>query len=202
MIGIVDLNCCNIGSVRNMLDYLNIENIIIKDKEFLSNCSKIILPGLGSFDYAIKNMHDLDLFDEIKIQILNNKKPILGICLGMHILGTSSEEGKLSGLNVLDMQVKKFKKISENDLVPHMGWNTASVEKDNILFKDMSLGSKFYFVHSYYIPQNKFTVSSTNYISKFSSSVNLDNIYGVQFHPEKSHKYGMKILENFYTYAK
>jgi imidazole glycerol-phosphate synthase subunit HisH len=202
MIGIVDLNCCNIGSVRNMLDYLNIENIIIKDKSFISSCSKLILPGLGSFDYAIKNMHDLNLFDELKIQILNNKKPILGICLGMHILGSTSEEGNLRGLNVLDMVVKKFRKNLENDLIPHMGWNTADIEKDNILFKDMSYNSKFYFVHSYYIPRNKFTVSSTNYISKFSSSINFENIYGVQFHPEKSHKYGMKILENFSTYAK
>lgn len=202
MIGIVDLNCCNIGSVRNMLNYLNIENIIIKDKSFLSSCSKLILPGLGSFDYAINNMHELDLFNELKFQILNKKKPILGICLGMQILGSNSEEGKLTGLNVLDLEVKKFKKNSENDLIPHMGWNTTNIEKDNILFKDMDHDSKFYFVHSYYIPKNKFTVSSTNYIIQFSSSINLDNIYGVQFHPEKSHKYGMKILENFSAHAK
>ena len=201
MIGIIDLNCCNIASVQNMLNYLNIDNKVVIKREELKNVKKLILPGLGSFDYAIENFHALNMFNEVKHKVLNEKIPILGICLGMQLLAKKSEEGNLEGLGFFNVRVKKFIKKKENDLIPHMGWNTCHLKKKSQLFEDFSEESKYYFVHSYYITLNENTVTSTNYIEEFSSSISSNNIHGVQFHPEKSHKYGMRLLENFSKYA-
>jgi len=196
MIGIIDYGMGNVGSVESMINYLGCHKTkIIKKKSELLLVDKLILPGVGTFDNGMKNLKDYGLLDELNKQVLNNKKPILGICLGMQLLMDKSEEGKLGGLGWIKGDCKKFKFVDKSLKVPHMGWNVASPITNELCDNN----SRFYFVHSYYVEciEKDNIMLKTNYGIEFVSGVSKDNIFGVQFHPEKSHKYGMDLMEKF-----
>ncbi|PWR70100.1 imidazole glycerol phosphate synthase subunit HisH [Methanospirillum stamsii] len=200
MILIIDIGMGNIGSILNMIKYLNFTANISRNKEDILSAEKIILPGVGSFDNAMKRLHEYDLISALNEQVIHKRKPILGICLGIQLFARKSEEGKEKGLGWLDAETIRFKLDSEGSLkVPHMGWNTALPIDNPVLFKGMGLEPKFYFVHSYHLQCNDPTdiLSVTHYGYDFPSSIKHDNIYGVQFHPEKSHKFGKKLFYNF-----
>lgn len=196
---IIDYGMGNLGSVLNMLKYLGYDATITDEKDKIKNAGKIILAGVGSFDHAIQNLSDLNIICILKEKVLTDKIPILGICLGMQIFGNSSEEGDLPGLGWVDADVVRF---NNNDLklkIPHMGWNTVKPQKESVLLLNMSDMNRYYFVHSYYMRciESKDILLTTHYGFDFTSAVEKGNIYGVQFHPEKSHRHGMNILKNF-----
>jgi imidazole glycerol-phosphate synthase subunit HisH len=200
-IHIINLGTCNIGSVSNMLNYIGVESIVVNKKEELKNVKKIILPGVGSFDTNLKRLHELELFDIIKDLVEEKKIPILGICLGMHLFCKKSEEGSGDGFGFFDANVIKFNfdKSFGKILIPHMGWNDVLIMKKTKLIKEIETNKRFYFVHSYHVKCFDETdiMLITNYGYDFHSGISKNNIYGVQFHPEKSHKFGMEVLKNF-----
>jgi imidazole glycerol-phosphate synthase subunit HisH len=202
MITIVDYKMGNVGSIKNMLSRIGCESKITRSKNELKDSKAIILPGVGAFDNAMRNLRDFGLIDLLNELVINEKKPVLGICLGMQIMAKSSEEGVLDGLNWVDAEVKKFDFDAKyKHKTPHMGWNDISTKKESILFNDVNGYSKYYFVHSYHIStsNDENILATTNYGYEFVSAIQNNNIFGVQFHPEKSHKHGMKILKNFAT---
>ena len=199
MIVIVDYGLGNLGSVKNMISKIGFESLISDRPDDISRASKLILPGVGSFDKGVSRLHDLGLFDVISHRVSSNKIPILGICLGMQLLTRGSEEGKLSGFGFFDADAVKFKfKQDEALKIPHMGWNTVQIEKESRLFRANGV-YKFYFVHSYAVKcdDRSDILTSSRYGSEFASSISKENIFGVQFHPEKSHIYGKELLGNF-----
>ena len=186
----------NYRSIYNMLKKIGGNAVICSKVEDLNKCKKIILPGVGSYDNAVEKLESSGFEKIIKDKVLSGS-PFLGICLGMHLLGNKSEEGELRGLNLIPGKVVKFPQ--NNKLrVPHMGWNSVNFI-DKVISKNLIGHNKFYFVHRYYfIPENPLHNGGyTTYGAKFSSFIKKENIYGVQFHPEKSHKYGMILLKNF-----
>ena len=200
MITILDYGLGNIGSLKNMLKRLN-QNVIITSKpEHILNSKKLIIPGVGSFDKAISNINNvIGLKEALNVKALNDKIPILGICLGMQLLTRKSEEGILNGFNWIPGEVKKFKS-SKDFKVPHMGWNEVKTNNKKLkILENIDKGSRFYFVHSYYVEvdNKKHSLFKTTFNISFDSGIYRDNLYGVQFHPEKSHKFGMNILKNF-----
>lgn len=197
MITIIDYGMGNLGSIANMIKKVGDRSQISSDIEVILNSDKLILPGVGSFDKGMINLKESGLFDAINKKVLVDKIPILGICLGMQLMTNSSEEGKEKGLSWVDAETIKFAK--SNLKVPHMGWNTISHEKNSQLFDDYDLEKRFYFVHSYYVRSNSENdiLTTTSYGTEFVSSFEKDNIIGVQFHPEKSHKFGMSLMKNF-----
>jgi len=200
MITIINYKMGNLGSIQNMLKKIGEKSIITNDLAVIEKAKKIILPGVGSFDRAMKNLEDLDLIPILNKKILEEKTPVLGICLGMQLLAGFSEEGNVSGLGYIKGKVKKFNFSNKANLkIPHMGWNTINFAKEHKLLSGLSEEPRFYFVHSFYFEcQNKEDVLSvTNYGGSFVSSVARDNIMGTQFHPEKSHRFGMQLLNNF-----
>jgi len=201
MIAIIDYGMGNVGSIKNMFSRIGIESIITSKQEDIIIANGIILPGVGAFDKAIQNLSKLDLFSTLNHIAINNKKPILGICLGMQIMAKHSEEGSLEGLGWIDAEVRKFNfNENYNNLkIPHMGWNNIILKKKSKLISDNDQKSRYYFVHSYYLHANKRKdiLAETQYGIQFACSIEKNNLFGVQFHPEKSHKYGMKILRNF-----
>jgi len=200
MIAIIDYDMGNVGSIKNMLEHIGIEAMITGDHNEILNADHIIIPGVGSFDQGMQNLIDRGLDRVIKHAALTLKKPILGICLGMQLLGMKSEEGKLNGLGLIDFENIRFKFSSDLKLhVPHMGWNQVAIQQDDLFVKDLDSSYRFYFVHSYYAKckNSKNILMRSNYGIDFTASVKEDNVYGVQFHPEKSHHFGMKILMNF-----
>lgn len=193
IIGIIDYKLGNLGSLSNILDEMSQEYIISSDPNELIKCEKLILSGVGSFDRGIKNLKSLKLDEFIINQVKDNKIKILGICLGFQILGKSSEEGILEGLNLIPINFKKFE--SNNKKVPHIGWNFCINEDDSIFN-----GELFYFVHSYYgepTKQKNASIGYSCYDELFISYYQKDNVAGCQFHPEKSHDNGLKTLKNF-----
>ena len=196
MITIIDLGIGNLGSLKNMFDHLDISCEVKSDYNSIIKAKKIVLSGVGSFDSAMNKINSSkELRKILNDLVLIKKVPVLGICLEMQIMLESSEEGKELGLAWVKGTVKRFNK----DLsikVPHMGWNIAENTKKNFLSDTQQ---KYYFVHSYYVDlKNKNDcIMKTNYGIKFVSGISKNNIYGVQFHPEKSHKNGMSVLKNF-----
>ncbi len=199
MITIIDYNVGNLGSIRNMLRKLEIDSEITSDIEIINKATKIILPGVGAFDAGMKSLNNLDLIEILNKKVLTEKIPILGICLGMQLLTKRSEEGKLSGLSWIDAETKKFRFADNKFKIPHMGWNYVRQKKKSVLFDMMYNEPRFYFVHSFYVQtENESDIlCNTEYNINFCSAIEKDNILGVQFHPEKSHKFGMKLLKNF-----
>ena len=200
MVVIIDYDIGNTKSILSMLSFLSIPAKIsrwIKDIELATH---FILPGVGAFDTAMSKLYQYGLIDILNHAALVEKKPILGICLGAQLLGKSSEEGKLPGLGWLDMEVKK---ISDHGFKnPHMGWNTVFPRIDsNDYFKEIGEPWRFYFMHSYYMycRDKNLILATTTYGDEFVSAVKKDNIMGVQFHPEKSHKFGKLLLKSFYN---
>jgi len=198
MIGIIDYGMGNVGSIFNMLRVLGVESKICFNTQMLMNCDKIILPGVGSYDNAINNLQSRGFIDVI-IKKVEKGDLFLGICLGMQLLGSQSDEGKSKGLNIIPGKVLKFPP-DQKFKVPHMGWNLVSYN-NNSLSENLE-GNRYYFVHNYYfIPKDSSHIlGQTNYIIDFVSCIKRDNVFGVQFHPEKSHKYGMNLLKKFASY--
>jgi glutamine amidotransferase len=197
---IIDYGMGNIGSIINMFKYLGIDALVSSDNEMISSADKLILPGVGNFDRAVENINSLNLNETIKEMALVKKVPFLGICLGMQLMCKESEEGKLPGLSLVDALVKKFNFSKDSNMkVPHMGWDYIDIQKESTIMHDLDNKSKFYFVHSYFVSCKDVSdvLTYTTYGKEFVSSFEKDNIIGVQFHPEKSHKYGISLFKNF-----
>ena len=200
MIVIVDYGSGNIGSIRNMFKKVGVkEPVCSGSPEDILAADKLILPGVGSFDNGMKNLREKGLIEILNKKVIEQNTPILGICLGMQLLTKSSEEGVEKGLGWLDAKTVKFQFNSGQKLkIPHMGWNYVIVKKENSLI-DIEGKKRFYFVHSYYVectnPND--VLAQANYHFDFTCMVQKDHIMGAQFHPEKSHKFGMKLFENF-----
>jgi len=183
-----------------MLKRLGIEASISSDSTDILRAEKLIISGVGSFDQAMKSLIDSGLLEPLNEKVLRRKAPILGICLGMQLFSKSSEEGKLEGLGWIDAKTVKFKFAEQNKLkIPHMGWNTIKEKDNSSLFRDMPESLRFYFAHSYHVVCNREenVISRTFYGLDFVSALQKDNIFGVQFHPEKSHRFGLRLLKNF-----
>lgn len=197
---IIDYGMGNIGSIVNMLKYLGLKAIVSSEESIISKADKIILPGVGHFDQAIKNIDNLFLREIINETALIKKTPFLGICLGMQLMCNSSEEGTLSGLALVDAKVNKFTFSHDTNLkVPHMGWNYIQTAKKSKILDSLDDTSRFYFVHSYFVKcQNENDIlTKTTFGFDYASSFEKDNLIGVQFHPEKSHKFGITLFKNF-----
>lgn len=202
MITIVDYGMGNLGSIKNMFKYIGVETTIESVVDKIKNASKILLPGVGSFDTAMKKINESDLKEVLNEKALKEQVPVLGICLGMQLLTNCSEEGSLGGLGWIDAKTMSFKnRIDKKYRIPHMGWNIVNKSNVSLLtngFEEFD-ETRFYFVHSYFVKveDEKNSILKTNYGVEFDSAIQKDNIYGAQFHPEKSHKFGMKLFENF-----
>lgn len=182
-----------------MLAYLGIKSIISSDITEIAAADRLILPGVGHFQYGMEQLEQLGLVEVLKKEVLENKKPVLGICLGMQLLTTHSEEGDVKGLGFVDAQTKKFQWQDKSLKVPHMGWNEVEFQKDSFLCSGLKPKPRYYFVHSYYVEcaNREDILCTTMYGQEFVSGFQYQNIFGLQFHPEKSHKFGMELLANF-----
>lgn len=196
---IVDYGVGNLGSIANMLKKAGVDNRISAEPSEIRRADRLILAGVGAFDNGMRNLADRGLID-----VLNEKAatgtPILGLCLGMQLMGRTSEEGTLPGLGWIDARAKRFRPAPGTDLkVPHMGWNTVRPLRTHRLLKDLDDGSRFYFVHSYYVEcaDPAVELGRTTYGHEFCSAMAAGNLTGVQFHPEKSHRFGLALLSNF-----
>lgn len=198
MICIIDYGLGNVTAIKNALDFLNVKSFISSNIEDIQNISKFILPGVGTFDDAMNKLKKNNLDNFIKTKIKDKNTTLLGICVGMQVLANTSEEGNSKGLGLIDGDLVKFN-YQKNNKIPHLGWNFV-YEKDNIKLFDNIDDPKFYFLHSYYIKNTnlKTNVSFSKFGEfEFIAAVNYKNIFGVQFHPEKSHDYGLKLFKNF-----
>lgn len=201
MIAIVNYGLGNITAFANVYDKLNIPFRIARKSGDFDDATKIIVPGVGSFDYAMQRLNDSGMREALDNKVLNEKVPVIGICVGMQMLAKTSEEGVLPGLGWMDGEVKKFVLSSDSSTmrIPHMGWNTIEPVHRNGLLKGMDDESRFYFLHSYYFkcanPSD--IIATTHYDIEFDCAVKSGNVYGVQFHPEKSHAWGVELLRNF-----
>ncbi|MCX8059000.1 MAG: imidazole glycerol phosphate synthase subunit HisH [Spirochaetes bacterium] len=202
-ITIINYNLGNPGSILNMVKKAGYSAIISSNIDDINKATKLILPGVGAFDNGINNLKELNLFDILNEKVLIKKIPILGICLGMQLMTKSSEEGKEKGFGWINAETKKFNFTAienKNLKIPHMGWNIVNLRKNSKLFYGMeNQENRFYFVHSYAVNCFDLTdiLTTTFYGYDFVSSFEKENIIGVQFHPEKSHKFGMQLLKNF-----
>ena len=199
-VGIINYGIGNVSAFKYAFKKLNCEAYIVDKPEQISDSTHLILPGVGSFDYAMDLIHKSGLISSISEGVLIKKKPILGVCVGMQIIFEKSEEGEKEGFGWIKGKVKKFKfSNAEKIKIPHMGWNTIkNIESENKLCKKLN-GHEFYFLHSYYcVPENKdLIISTTEYGAEICAVVQQNNILGCQFHPEKSHDSGLKVLSNF-----
>ena len=202
MIGILNYGMGNIGSVANMLRYIDCKFLIIENSEQLKNVEKVILPGVGRFDKAMENINAMpNMKNTLDYLALEKKIPMLGVCLGMQILTNFSEEGNVPGLGWIDGKTHKFKAL--NDMkIPHMGWNEVRIVQEHPVLADIQPGDEFYFVHSYFPkPQDsKAVLAVTDYEGDFTCAIGKDNYIGTQFHPEKSAQVGLQLLANFATW--
>jgi glutamine amidotransferase len=199
MITIIDLGLGNVGSIKNMIHRLGKYSLITNSSEEINKATKLILPGIGTFDNAISKLNKLGLQGVLEDKVLHHNVPILCICLGMQLLAKGSEEGNMAGLGWVDGYVKKFK-LDNGLKVPHMGWNDVKVKKDSKLFsKTTSDDQRFYFVHSYHFVCDKESdvLCTAQYGHEITAAIERKNIYATQFHPEKSHKYGLDLLNSF-----
>ena len=201
MITIVDYGVGNIKSFVNVFNRLNIHVKIAKNSSDLKNAERLILPGVGHFDHAMSELIRSGMRETLDELVLIKKIPVIGICVGMQMMGNYSEEGKLDGLKWIDASVRKLNetKINQMTRLPHMGWNDIYCVKPHILFQDLEKDAFFYFLHSYYFECNNKSniLAETEYGDTFTCAAFNENIYGIQFHPEKSHNNGEILLKNF-----
>ncbi len=191
MIALIDYGAGNLKSVANALDDFNVEYIVTNKSDEIISADKIIFPGVGEAGSAMSKLNEQSIIESIKF----TEKPLLGICLGMQLLATFSEEGNTKCLDVVQTVVKQFD--STQVKVPHMGWNQVEYKNRNNLFTNIESGENFYFANSFYVPVTEYTIASTNYGIIFSAALKKNNFYGVQFHPEKSGHAGLHLLKNF-----
>ena len=202
MIGVIDIGVSNIGSVLNMFKYVGHDAKSVSNISELEACSKIVLPGVGSFDTGMSKLVSSGLIDTLNRRVLEENIPVLGICLGMQLMCLSSEEGGSPGLGWIDATVRDFRKSAiPPKKTPHMGWNIVEVKKSVELTADFNPETRFYFVHSYYVDCNNSSdvLLTTKYGADFVSAFQVGNIIGMQFHPEKSHVFGADVFAKFGT---
>lgn len=200
MVAIIDYGVGNLSSIKNMLKRVGADSIISDKPEDILAAHKLILPGVGAFDTCVEKLRSSDLISVLEQQVLQKRTPILGLCVGMQLLLEGSEEGKLSGLGWIKGRNIKFKQseMPAGYKIPHMGWTDVMPSKSSKLLEDIP-DPRFYFVHSYHAQLDNLKDGSitANYGYQFFAGIERENILGVQFHPEKSHKFGMKLFENF-----
>jgi glutamine amidotransferase len=196
---IIDYGMGNIRSVVNKIQKAGHKAIVSYETSLIKNADKLILPGVGHFLNGMKRLKERNIIDVLNEKVLQQKIPILGICLGMQLFTNSSEEGNAEGLGWLDAVTVKFTLSDIKHKVPHMGWNTVDQKKESPLLKDIANNNQYYFVHSYHVKcHNEADVLTTTFYGyEFVSAIQKENIFGTQFHPEKSHEWGEKLLNNF-----
>ena len=201
MITIIDYGLGNVLAFVNVYNRLNVPVAVAKSADDLRNASRLILPGVGSFDHAMQQLDQSGMRQLVEQLVMSDKLPVLGICVGMQMLAKSSDEGKLPGLGWIDGTVKKFdlSAMPPDTNLPHMGWNDVAPVAEGGLFKGIEKDSRFYFLHSFYFECNQQSnvLAVSDYGGNFSCAVRQDNVFGVQFHPEKSHHFGSQLLKNF-----
>lgn len=199
MVAIIDYGLGNLGSIANMLKVIGEKSVITSDKTEIEAADKIILPGVGAFDAGMTRLQEAGLVEVLKNQALEVKKPVLGICLGMQLLGRKSEEGSLPGLGLIPFDNLRFRLADTELKVPHMGWDIVKFQQKNPLLEGLSGTQRYYFVHSFHAKCDSAenVLMTCDYGYEFAAAVVSGNIYGVQFHPEKSHDFGMALLTNF-----
>lgn len=199
MIVVVDFGMGNLGTVSAKIKKMDSSVIISSKPEEIDQADKILLPGIGSFKSGIENLRKRDLIEILNKKVLAEKTPVLGICLGMQLFSAHSEEGDVKGLGWIDAETVRFNAPDQSLRIPHMGWNTINIKNPCSLLSGIENGSRFYFSHSYHVrccnPDD--IIATTEYGYEFCSIVNHNNIYGVQFHPERSHKRGFMLLSSF-----
>lgn len=199
---IIDYGMGNVGSLKNALDFLGMDALLSRKTEDLRKASHIILPGVGAFNDGMNNLKKFGLIPVLKEEVLKRKKPLLGICLGLQLLAEKGEEGGVhEGLGFIKGTVRRFRVDKEKFRIPHIGWNDVSPKGDSILFDGIS-STVFYFVHSFFLePVQKEVIAATClYGEEFTAAIRHKNIFGTQFHPEKSQKSGLALLQNFISY--
>ena len=199
MIGIINYGLGNVNAISNIFNKLGIDNLLVNNTEDFKKIKKIILPGVGTFDESLKLLNEKNFINTLNEYVKVKKIPILGICIGMQIMAYKSSEGKGTGFGWIPGEIVKFSNVSNEKKfrLPHMGWNSINVLSGH-LFKGI-VNPEFYFLHSYYykIQNDNHSIATTKYITQFPSAINKENIYATQFHPEKSHQFGIKLLRNF-----
>ena len=203
-VAIINLNISNVGSISRALRKINYNSIVTNNIKDLENSSHIIFPGVGSFDKGVEKLKKFKLFEELYKLLIIKKKPFLGICLGMQLLGSIGVENNKEekGLDIIKGKIIRLEKKNEKKKIPHVGWNEVKKIKNNEIFTNINDKSDFYFIHSFHLKSENIedNISSTNYGKDFVSAVNKQNIYGVQFHPEKSLGNGLLLIKNFINY--
>ncbi len=200
MITVIDYGLGNISAFLNMFKMLNIEAAAARTAAQIEDATKLILPGVGAFDHAMDLLDRSGMRQMLDELVLERKVPVLGICVGMQILGVSSDEGEAAGLGWIDGRVRSFRHLQEKGLLlPHMGWNDVRPVSESRLFSKLVSDARFYFLHSYYFDcaRSEDVAAVSNYGIDFCCAVGVENVYGVQFHPEKSHHFGAQLLKNF-----
>jgi glutamine amidotransferase len=210
MVVIVDYGIGNLRSIQSKIQRLHFNVTISRLPDVILSADRLILPGVGFFSNGMQNLRNFGLIPVLEDAVLVKKKPILGICLGMQLFTQSSEEGNEKGLGWIPALTRRFRfseeksnSVSRSLRVPHVGWNTVSPQRENLLFRDIPLNTRFYFTHSYFVSceSSKNAAATTDYGVSFAAAVQKDNIYGTQFHPEKSHQHGLRLIENFLRYS-
>ena len=203
-VAVVDYGVGNLGSIRNMLKKIGASSALVSTPEALGEATRIILPGVGAFGHGMAQLRERGLLGALSERVLDAKVPLLGICLGMQLLTRGSEESDVEGLGWIDAQTRRFQfeGLGDDLKVPHMGWNRVASTEKNPLFEGLREGDRprFYFCHSYHVVcrDPEAVMARTHHGYSFASAVGRDNVMGVQFHPEKSHRFGMRLLKNFF----
>jgi glutamine amidotransferase len=202
VIVVIDYDAGNAGSIVNICAKAGGRATISAEPKEIARANKLILPGVGHFHRAMQRLRMTGLIDAMNEAVLHRQRPFLGICLGMQLMSRHSEEGDVEGFGWIDARTVRFRADSSSNLkIPHMGWNTVEVVNDDPLIAGLPHNSRFYFVHSYHleVAREEEVILRTNYGRSFASAIRRGNICGTQFHPEKSHKFGLKLIRNFVT---